>query len=214
MIYNSFWGSVNSHILMQSKFRQLINQGQKAISDLRKKTLDQIAGTMRKALKENNEVVVKFICTHNSRRSQTAEFMLDILAREKKINLIALSAGTEFTAFNPAMVKALESWGFNFIKYGEDPNPLYIYNIGNDDLYYYSKVYSDELIEYKNIINITVCGDADENCPLIPSSYARFHLGYKDPKVADGTAQEEEVYANKVVEIGSEMMYLIESVTA
>ncbi len=199
---------------MQARFRELIKQGQKAISDLRKGTLDQIAKTMRKALKDNNEIVVKFICTHNSRRSQTAEFLLDILAREKKVNLVALSAGTEFTSFNPAMVKAIESWGFSFIKYGQEPNPLYIYNIGHDDLYYYSKVYSEELIDYKNIINITVCGDANENCPVIPSSYARFHLGYKDPKTSDGTAHQEEVYANKVVEIGSEMLYLVDSITS
>ena len=106
------------------------------------------------------------------------------------------------------MIKALSSFGFVIDKFGRDENPLYIYQIGSLDLYYYSKTYDDNLAKVDKQIIVTVCQSANENCPVIPGTFERFHIGYEDPKYSDNTAEESQVYKDKVVEIGAEMYYL------
>ena len=140
--------------------------------------------------------------------------MLDIMARKFELNITALSAGTEATAFEPRMVNAIQNEGFELLEYGQKPNPLYIYRVNNEDLYYFSKRYDEQLIDYGKSIVVTVCGDADENCPVIPGTIKRYHLGYNDPKQFDGTSKESEAYAHKVLEIGSEMLYLVQKISA
>ena len=181
-----------------------------SINDERKKDLEHLSSLIKLQTTTQGLAVVKFVCTHNSRRSQLAEFCLDILAREKALSIMSLSAGTESTSFNPRMVEAIESFGFKLIKYGNEPNPLYIYRISHDDLYYYSKKWEEELIDYGEIIIVTVCDDADENCPVIPGTYERIHIKYKDPKAFDNTPDESTAYRDKVLEIGSEMYYVIQ----
>lgn len=180
------------------------------ISEERRNALEEFTQLIKKQINETGNSVVKFVCTHNSRRSQLAEFCLDILAREEELPIMSLSAGTESTAFNPRMVKAIESYGHELIKYGSEPNPLYIYRIDHDDLYYYSKKYDEELIDYGRTIIVTVCDHAGENCPVIPGTYERIHLNYKDPKEFDNTPNESKAYKDKVLEIGSEMYYVIQ----
>ena len=175
----------------------------------RKEQIKPLIDTIKSSLSSHQSATVQFICTHNSRRSQTAEFLLDILAREYGLNITALSAGTEATAFNPRMVTAITSYGFQLLEYGHDKNPLYIYSVEHDDLYYYSKRYDEELIPIGQRIIVTVCGDAEENCPIIPGTFKRLHLGYTDPKHSDGTASEADTYRAKVLEIGVEMLYLV-----
>ncbi len=196
--------------MISEQFISLLKTRSLDINSERKELLDKLVDIIHSSLKETNQAVVKFICTHNSRRSQAAEFLLDVLARENKLNILALSAGTEYTAFNINMVEALREFGFELIEFGDKKNPLYIYSIGVDDLYYYSKTYDDKLNQVESPIIVTVCGDANENCPVIPGTYERIHVGYKDPKSSDGTAHQEETYKNKVLEIGSEMYYLID----
>ena len=181
-----------------------------SISIERKKALEHLSSLIKVQTSTQGLAVVKFVCTHNSRRSQLAEFCLDILAREKGLSIMSLSAGTESTAFNPRMVKAIESYGFEFIEYGNEPNPLYIYRISHDDLYYYSKRWDEELIDYGESIIVTVCDDAGENCPVIPGTYERIHIKYKDPKAFDDTPKESKAYSDKVLEIGTEMYYVIQ----
>jgi arsenate reductase len=196
---------------MVKRFIEKIKGNLTHISEERAGALDALATLIREDL-QKGESVVKFICTHNSRRSQTAEFMLDILAKHYNLNITALSAGTEATAFAPSMVSALQNEGFELMEYGQQPNPLYIYRRDNNDLYYYSKKYDEQLMDYGDAIIVTVCGDAHENCPVIPGTLKRFHLGYIDPKKSDGTPQEAETYTNKVLEIGTEMLYLAQTI--
>lgn len=192
------------------KFISELAESSEKIPNSRKEALEPLITTIGSSLKTHDKTIVQFICTHNSRRSQTAEFFLDIFAREYKLNITALSAGTESTAFNPRMVEAIRSFGFELIKYGDDRNPLYIYGLINNELYYYSKRYDEELIEFDKKIVVTVCGDANENCPIVPGTFERLHLGYKDPKFSDNTSEEEKVYKAKVIEIGNEMLYVVQ----
>lgn len=181
------------------------------ISAERKALLNQLAVAIIGDLAKGR-AIVKFICTHNSRRSQLAEFMLDVFARENGLDIIALSAGTEATAFEPRMVKAIMAQGFDLEEYGHKPNPLYIYRIKLDDLYYYSKKYDDKLLDQGEATIVTVCSEAETDCPVIPGTGQRIHIAYEDPKLHDNTAKEDEAYANKVLEIGIEMYYVVQQI--
>ncbi len=191
-----------------SDFIELIKTKVSEPNSDRQKQLDELADVIAEDLKTRGQSTVKFICTHNSRRSQAAEFLLDVLARHYNLAIVALSAGTEATRFNQSMISALNFYGFEFIEYGLARNPLVIYSMEGQDLYYYSKAYTDKFMSDDREIIVTVCNDAAENCPIIPGTYKRLHLGYKDPKESDNTAHEAETYQAKVLEIGTEMNYL------
>jgi len=199
--------------MISESFGRIIKNQSSKISESRKKTLDNISSALREVIIKDGHAVVQFICTHNSRRSQAAEFLMDTLSRAHKLPVIAYSAGTEFTAFYPTMIKALNTYGFKFLKYGFEPNPLYIYRVNNEDYFYYSKTYTDNLIKSDQKVIITVCSDADKNCPVIPGSYKRLHLGYEDPKHSDGSPEELQTYEAKVVEIASELLYLTKTLS-
>lgn len=52
------------------------------------------------------------------------------------------------------------------------------------------------------------CNEADDACPTISGAAKRYALNYKDPKVADGKANQKEVYTERSVQIATEMMFL------
>jgi hypothetical protein len=54
-----------------------------------------------------------------------------------------------------------------------------------------------------------VCDHADTNCPVIFGARKRFSLPYKDPKRFDGSEYERRGYIDSVLEIGSEIYYLL-----
>ncbi len=52
---------------------------------------------------------------------------------------------------------------------------------------------SNHLDEYKNIdfdFVITVCDNAQENCPFFPTKAKKFHHNFPDPAKANGTENE------------------------
>jgi len=133
--------------------------------------------------------------------------MLHLLAKKEGLDYIqTFSGGTEATAFNHRMVAAVKEMGISLEQYGHKENPLYI---TADEHYLFSKKYDHSFNPSDKLVAVTVCGDADENCPFIPGTLHRFHLGYVDPKFSDDTEEEGKVYFDKVVEVGREMMVLV-----
>ena len=55
-----------------------------------------------------------------------------------------------------------------------------------------SSTIDDELLNRSDYV-ITLCGDANDNCPMTPPHVTRMHWGFEDPARATGT--EEEVHA-------------------
>lgn len=47
-----------------------------------------------------------------------------------------------------------------------------------------------EFFDQKIATIITVCGDADDACPLFPGSATRYHWGFSDPGHAQGTEEQ------------------------
>jgi arsenate reductase len=101
---------------------------------------------------------VLFLCTGNSCRSQMAEGW----ARALKGDAVeAYSAGIEKHGMNPHAVKVMAEAGVDISKH-------------------FSKT-PTELGPVKFDYVVTVCGHADENCPIFPGNTKVVHVGFEDP---------------------------------
>ena len=106
---------------------------------------------------------VLFICTHNSARSQIAEGLVNALYGE---GYEAFSAGTEPSVVNPYAIETMAEIGI--------------------DISNHSSKSVDEFIEKDFNYVITVCDNANENCPFFPGGEERIHKGFKDPAAVKG----------------------------
>ncbi|MGI2328838.1 arsenate reductase (thioredoxin) [Planococcus sp. YIM B11945] len=111
--------------------------------------------------------VLYFLCTGNSCRSQMAEgFGKKYLSDDYDV----YSAGIEAHGLNPKAVKAMEEAGVD---------------ISNQT----SDLLDMELLKKADFV-ITLCGDANDNCPAVPPHVTRWHWGFPDPARAEGTEEE------------------------
>ncbi|NOU36176.1 MAG: arsenate reductase ArsC [Kiritimatiellaceae bacterium] len=113
---------------------------------------------------------ILFLCTGNSCRSQMAEGW----ARALKSDVIeAWSAGIETHGLNPNAVKVMAEAGVD-ISGHKSENVADLLHIPFDYV-------------------ITVCGHANEHCPLFPGKAKVIHVGFDDPpKLAAQVTGEEE----------------------
>ena len=112
---------------------------------------------------------VLFLCTGNSARSQMAEAFLRKYAGER---FDVHSAGLEPKALNPLTIKVMEEAGFDMSGHRSK-------GIGD----YIGKVHFEYLI--------TVCDDADKNCPTVwPGVNQRMHWHFEDPAKFEGTEEQ------------------------
>ena len=110
---------------------------------------------------------VLFLCTHNSCRSQMAEGLVN---HDLGDHIEAFSAGTEATRVNPLAVKVMAELGIDISSHR-------------------SKVL-DEYAEQPFDYVITLCGDANEKCPLFFGGVQRLHMGFEDPSRLPGDEAE------------------------
>jgi len=101
---------------------------------------------------------VLFLCTGNSCRSQMAEGWARALKGEL---LEPYSAGIEKHGMNPHAVKVMSEAGVDISKH-----------------YYKTPA---ELSPVKFDYVVTVCGHADENCPVFPGDTKVVHVCFEDP---------------------------------
>jgi arsenate reductase (thioredoxin) len=110
---------------------------------------------------------VLFLCTGNSCRSQIAEAIVH--ARYSK-EWRAFSAGTRPTGFvDPMAIQVLHEIGIEH--HGESKS---VEQFRNQDF---------DLV-------ITVCDEANEECPIWLGQGKRLHQGFRDPAKAEGTNEE------------------------
>ena len=78
------------------------------------------------------------------------------------------------------------------------------------------KVFSKRFDDFANAADdfaaVMTCADADENCPFIPGTSARIALNYQDPKVADGTSEEQQTYDARQRQIATEMLFVFSQI--
>jgi arsenate reductase (thioredoxin) len=116
-----------------------------------------------------NRIKVLFLCTGNSARSQIAEGFLRKLGGNR---FEVFSAGLEPKGIHPLTLKVMEEEGIDMVNQR-----------------------SKHLDEYMGKIHfsyvITVCGNADKNCPAVfPGAGMRIHWDFNDPAAYDGSADE------------------------
>lgn len=112
---------------------------------------------------------VLFLCTGNSARSQMAEAFLRKYGGD---NFEAHSAGLEPKGMNSLTIKVMKEIGLNVSSQKSK---------GVDE--YLGKMLFQHLI--------TVCDDADKNCPTTwPGISNRMHWSFEDPAVFEGTDEE------------------------
>lgn len=192
------------------------------ITEGRKNKLLALSEYISKKIKAEEPADIIVICTHNSRRSHIGQIWLKTAAYFYGIeNIRVFSGGTEATAFYPSAIKALNKIGFNIEKTEDklvpnslrEENPIYECPIGNDGptLMLYSKKYDDPNNVQEGFAALMVCNSADEACPVIMGAETRFAITYKDPKIADGTPQEEAKYLERVRQIGREMFFVMKN---
>ena len=126
---------------------------------------------------------VLILCTGNSCRSIIAEALIN----SELDGIISDSSGVKASGrVNPNAKKALEAEG-----------------IWNDS--YHSKTL-DTVIDNDYDLVVTVCGHAQETCPMFPRAVKTIHVGFDDPDGKEYEAFEEtlneirEVLLPKIVE--------------
>jgi arsenate reductase len=194
---------------VQRTIDKLIGEFDK-IPDTRRAIIQQLTDFVARKSKAGEDVLLNFICTHNSRRSHIAQIWAQTAAHYFGIEKVkTFSGGTEATAFNPRAVKAMKDAGFNITITKDGQNPTYEVRYSNkpEPLTVFSKKFDDDFNPKRDFAAIMTCSHADENCPLVNGAATRIALTYNDPKDFDGTSQEAIKYSERVDEIGREILY-------
>lgn len=190
-------------------FLKNIEQDFAIIPDERKDLLRRISNYIQTRYDKNEPINLVYICTHNSRRSHFGQVAAAIAAAYYNIDKVAtFSGGTEATAFNPNAINALKTLGFSVISDEKEVNPAYQVNFGNNlSTTCFSKVYDHEANPKIDFAAIMTCSDAEQNCPFIPGVALRIGTTYEDPKISDGTPQQNEIYLARFKQIATETLY-------
>lgn len=176
----------------------------------RKNILHQLADVVSANVQQRQPSFLNFICTHNSRRSHLAQLWAQTAAWYYGIpQVMCFSGGTEATAFNPRAVTAMREAGFQIDLITAGDNPVYQVHFAPaaPPVVAFSKKYDDPFNAANSFVAIMTCSHADENCPLVLGASARIAITYDDPKDFDGTPLEGVKYAERVREIGREILY-------
>jgi arsenate reductase len=112
---------------------------------------------------------ILILCTGNSCRSHLAEGLLRAALNDA---YVVASAGSKPAGYvHPLAVKAMAEIGI--------------------DISGHTSKHMDEFLNQEVETVITVCGNADQACPIFPGQLNRHHWGFDDPAHATGTEEEQ-----------------------
>lgn len=113
--------------------------------------------------------LILILCTGNSCRSHLAEGILRAAVGDR---LRVASAGSRPAGYvHPLAIKAMAEIGI--------------------DISQHRSKHLDEFLTQDVETVITVCGNADQACPMFPGQVNRHHWGFDDPAHATGTEEEQ-----------------------
>jgi len=183
------------------------------ISESRKNELAILTQFIQEKKDKNLPVLLNFICTHNSRRSQFSQIWGQVASNYFGISAQSYSGGVQETAFNERAVASLERFGFKMSKEGKE-NPKYFvqWDENSDPLVMYSKMYDDSINPSSGFAAIMTCSHADENCPIVSGCEKRIPIRYEDPKNFDDTPLESALYDYRSFEIATELFYVFSKI--
>lgn len=113
--------------------------------------------------------LILILCTGNSCRSHLAE---GLLRRALGDDFAVASAGSNPAGYvHPLAIRAMAEIGI--------------------DIAAHRSKHLNEFLDRQVETVITVCGNADQACPLFPGQMNRHHWGFDDPAHATGTEEEQ-----------------------
>ncbi len=111
---------------------------------------------------------ILILCTGNSCRSHMAEGLLRDAAGDL---LDVRSAGSKPAGYvHPKAIEVMKEIGI--------------------DISTHTSKHMNEFLDGRVDIVVTVCGNADQACPMFPGQVKRYHWGFDDPAHAVGTEEE------------------------
>jgi len=113
----------------------------------------------------SNKQKVLILCTGNSARSQMAEGLLRSMAGER---FEIASAGVSPSNVRPEAIEAMRELGV--------------------DISNHRSKSVDEFLGQEFDYVITVCDNANEQCPVFPGKTKRIHWSFEDPAATEGNA--------------------------
>lgn len=182
-----------------------------SITEERKTVLQPLADYIQGKAEADQTIRLNFICTHNSRRSHLSQIWAQTMAYYFNIkNVFCYSGGTEATAMFPKVAETLVGQGFQIQMLSENANPVYAVKYAENEaaVICFSKEYSNEFNPKKEFGAIMTCNNADEGCPLVIGADGRFPIKYDDPKSSDNTPEQTQIYAERSLQIATEMLYV------
>ncbi|MBN8209585.1 arsenate reductase (thioredoxin) [Bacillus sp. NTK071] len=123
----------------------------------------------------SNKKSIYFLCTGNSCRSQMAE---GFGKKHLSDNYNVYSAGIEAHGLNPNAVKAMKETGIDITNQTSD-------------------MIDKEILNNADLV-VTLCGDANDKCPVTPPNVKREHWGFDDPAKAEGSEEEKWAFFQRV----------------
>jgi arsenate reductase len=133
---------------------------------LEERTRDREHG--KTVMSEHNKAVILILCTGNSCRSHLAE---GILQKAMGVRAVVAIAGSRPAGYvHPLAIKVMAE-------------------IGIDISGHASKGLNDFLHQNVETV-ITVCGNANQACPVFPGQVNRHHWPFEDPAHAEGTEEQ------------------------
>lgn len=117
--------------------------------------------------KPGKKIVVLFLCTGNSCRSQMAEGFLRHHGGDR---FEVYSAGISPAGVNPRAVAVMKEAGVDISAQTSDS-------------------VSRELLDRADLV-ITLCGDARESCPVVPARVEKRHWPLEDPARVEGAEEQ------------------------
>jgi arsenate reductase len=119
---------------------------------------------------------VLILCTGNSCRSHMAEGILRAAAGDQ---FNVASAGSKPAGYvHPLAIRALAEIGI--------------------DISGHRSKHMEEFYNAPVETVITVCGNADQACPMFPGQRNRYHWGFEDPAHAEGSDEEKFTFFRRV----------------
>ena len=105
---------------------------------------------------------IYFICTGNSCRSQMAEgWGKEVLGKDWNV----YSAGIETHGVNPKAIEAMKEVDIDISNHTSD-------------------LIDSDILKQSDLV-VTLCSDADDNCPILPANVKKEHWGFDDPAGKD-----------------------------
>ena len=185
------------------------------VSEERQEILQPLIDFIKSKVSQGKTIRLNFICTHNSRRSHLSQIWAQTMAFHFGLkDVFCYSGGTEATAMFPKVAETLTNQGFAILKLSQESNPVYAvkYNQNEPAIICFSKKFDDDFNPIREFAAIMTCSSADEGCPFIAGADVRLPIRYDDPKAFDGTDLMNAKYAERSLEIASEMYFVFSKI--